>query len=65
MAVKAFVAREPRFYFGMLMRGVVVADQMNLFSLGNASFDEIEKLDPYLMPVFLLAGSDEGAAQDV
>ena len=65
VTVKALVTREPRFYFGMLVRGVVVADQMNRFSFGHASLDEIEKLDPFLMPVFLLAGSDEGAVQDV
>lgn len=54
MHVEAFVLLKPRPHFGMLVRGVVVDDQMQLKMLGRFAVDLFEKLQPFLMPMLAL-----------
>jgi hypothetical protein len=42
---------EPFFDFGMLLRSVVVHDQMEIELLGNGSIDVLQELDEFFMPV--------------
>lgn len=44
MHVKAFMVFQPSLHFWMLVRGVVVDDQMQLKMLGCFSIDLLEKL---------------------
>ena len=61
MHVKAFVLLKPRLHFWMLVRGVVVDDQMQLKMLGRFSIDLLEKLQPFLMPVLALDATDQAS----
>lgn len=42
----------------MLVRGIVVDDQMQLKVLGRFAIDFLEKLQPFLMPVVALDGAE-------
>ncbi|VVQ28128.1 hypothetical protein PS943_00721 [Pseudomonas fluorescens] len=61
MHVEAFVLLKPRLHFWMLVRGIVVDDQMQLKMLGRFSIDLLEKLQPFLMPVLALDGADQAS----
>lgn len=61
MHVEAFVLLKPRPHFWMLVRGVVVDDQMQLKMLGRFAIDLLEKLQPFLMPVLALDGTDQAS----
>ncbi len=39
----------------VFMRGIVIADQVDMFFLGDGLVDQAKKLQPLLMPVPLLA----------
>ena len=59
MHVEAFMFFQPSLHFWMLVGGVVVDDQMQLKMLGRFSIDLLEKLQPFLMPVLALDGTDQ------
>ena len=40
MEVESLVALQPAFHFGVLVRGVVIHDQMNLFVLRSLALDQ-------------------------
>ena len=61
MHVEAFVLLKPRLHFRMLVRGIVVDDQMQLKMLGRFSIDLLEKLQPFLVPVLALDGTDQAS----
>ncbi len=63
--MKSRVALLPCFHLGMFVGRVVVANDMYLFALRDISFDQVQELDPLLMPVLLLALSDDVAVCDV
>jgi hypothetical protein len=47
------------------MRGIVIADQVDMLFLGDGLVDQAEKLQPLLMPVSLLAEAEDLAVQGV
>ena len=59
MHVEAFMLFQPRLHFWMLVRGVVVDDQMQLKMPGRFSIDLLEKLQPLLMPMLALNAADQ------
>jgi len=61
--MKARVLGEPRLNIGMLVRGVVVADQMHFFVLGRFPVDLAQVHEPLLMAVTLLATGNERTVQ--
>jgi len=66
MHVEAFVLLKPRLHFRMLVRGIVVDDQMQLKVLGRfsiGSIDLFEKLHPFLVPVLALDGTDQASLE--
>lgn len=63
MHVEAFVFLQPRLHFGVLVRGVVVDDQMQLKMFGRFSIDRLEKFQPFLMPVLALNGADQASLE--
>lgn len=65
VAVETRVAFKPRLHFLMLVRGVVVTDEMNLPILGHAAFDQVKKAQPFLVAMFLLTLSDHLAIEDI
>jgi hypothetical protein len=52
---KARVSRPPALEFGMLVGGVVVADQVELPIQRDGPVDQTEKLDLLLVAILLLA----------
>src|SRR5688572_29770940 len=65
MEVESRVAFLPRLNLVMFMSGIVVADDVNFFALGNRSADEIEEPNPLLMAVLLHAVANDAAIGDV
>ena len=61
MHVEAFVLLKPCLHFWMLVRGVVVDDQMQLEMLGRFAIDLLEKLQPFPMQVLALDGTDQAS----
>ena len=59
MQVEAWMLGQPRFDLGVLMRRVVIQDQMQLSIWLRLPIDELEKLQPFLMPVSRLALADD------
>ena len=55
MDMEALVAVQPADDLLVFVGGIVVADQVDLFLLGDGLIDEAEKFQPLLMPVPLLA----------
>src|SRR5208283_281035 len=53
--MKARVPRQPALHFGVLMGGVVIADQVELSVGRDGLVDQAEKLEPFLMAMPLLA----------
>src|ERR1035441_9189223 len=53
--MKARVSRQPTLHFGVLMGGVVVADQVKLPVGRDGLIDQAEKLEPLLVAAPLLA----------
>ena len=62
MYVKAGVLLQPVADLGVLMRRVVVDDQVKIFSWRRGGVDESEEFDPLLVPMTLLAKTDDFAA---
>ena len=56
---------EPLPHFGMLVRSVVIENQMDLLTRRNSFVDLTEKMQKLLMPVTWLALRDNGAFQNV
>ena len=65
VAEEAFHPVEPGLDFGVFVRGVVVADHMDLPMRRHCLLHQIQKADPLLMPVLLHAGADDFARGDV
>ena len=63
--MESFIPFKPVLNFFMFVSGVVVADDMNLSIGWNATLDEVEKFDPFLMTMFAHTGSDDGTFLDV
>src|SRR5438445_13715517 len=61
--MEARVLGEPRFNIGMVVRGVVVADQMHFLFLGRLAVDLTQEHEPLLMAVTLLATRNERTIQ--
>lgn len=61
MHVQASVLLKPRLHYWMLVRGIIVHNQMPLKMLGRFSIDLLEKLQPFLMPVLALDGTDKAS----
>lgn len=61
MHVEAFVLLKPSLHFRVFVRGVIVHDQMQLKMLGRFAIDLFEKLQPFLMPVLALDGTDQAS----
>ena len=59
--MKARVSRQPALDLGVLMRGVVVPDQVELPIQGDGLVDQEEKLEPFLMAMPLLAQAEDFA----
>src|SRR4051812_22241047 len=65
MQMEARMLRQPSFDLRMLMRGVVVEDEVQL-ALGRcAALDELEELQPLLVAVTGLAGADDLAVSHI
>ena len=65
MEDKAGVPVEPGANLGVLVRGVVVEDDIDDLAGGDVGFDRIEKADELLMAMALHAAADDPAFQDV
>lgn len=53
--MKSRVTLLPGLHFLMLMRGLIVANNVHFFIRWDTSFDQVQKLDPFLMAVLLFA----------
>jgi len=56
---------EPGFNLFVLMGGVVVADDMDVLSLGNIAADQVEKANPFLVAMLFHAGANDFAAEGI
>jgi len=65
MHMKAFIFFQPCPHFGMLVGGAVVDDQVQLKMLGRFSIDLFQKLQPLLMLVLALDGTDQASLKIV
>src|SRR6516164_718778 len=65
MEMEALVPAEPGADFGVLVRGVIVNDQMHFLRRRGLAVDLVEKADELLMPVAAHALADDLAVQDV
>ena len=63
--VKARMACQPLLHLRMLVRGVVVGDQVQFFAGRRQLVDHAEKLQPLLMTMPVVAHADHGAIQRV
>jgi hypothetical protein len=61
----AGVSLEPGHDLGMLVRSVVVEDDMDHFTGRHLALDGVEKTDEFLVTVFLHAPADDGPVQDI
>src|SRR5579862_6889695 len=65
MEMKPLVPSEPGLNLGMLVRGIVVHDQMEFPRGRGLTIDLVEKADEFLMPVARHALADDTAAKHV
>jgi len=63
--VESRIPLEPGFYLFVLMGGIIVADDMDVFSLGNIAADQVEKANPFLVAVLFHAGADNLTAEGI
>lgn len=63
--VESRIPFEPGFDFFVLMGGVIVADDMDVFLLGNIAADQVEKANPFLVAMLFHAGADDFAAKGI
>ena len=49
----------------MLMRGVIIQNQMHLAVRRGLLFDQFQKLEPFLMPVSILALADDFSVRHI
>ena len=61
----ARVAVEPLADFGVLVRGVVVEDRVDVLAVRDCGFDGIEEADELLMAMAGHVAADDGSVQDV
>ena len=59
--MKPRVALLPGFHLVMFVRGIVIADEVNLLVLWGAPANQIEETQPFLMPVLVHASADHAA----
>ena len=65
MHLEARVLVQPRPHLGVLVRGVVVGDQMQGLALGRLAIDLTQELQPLTVSVALLALADDLAIEHV
>src|SRR6516162_48336 len=65
MEMEALMPRQPGTDFGMLVRGVIVNDQMHFLRRRGLAVDLVEATDELLMPVAAHALADDLAVEDV
>ena len=65
MQVEARMLLQPGHYLGMLVRCVIVADQMQLLALGCLPVDLAQKLQPLDVAMTCLALADDCPIEDV
>jgi hypothetical protein len=63
--MEALVTVQPADDLLVFMRGIVIADQVDMFFLGDGLVNQAEKLQPLLMPVSLLAEAEDLAVKGV
>jgi hypothetical protein len=63
--MEALVTVQPADDLLVFVRGIVIADQVDMFFLGDGLIDQAEKLEPLLMPVSLLAEAEDLAVKGV
>jgi len=63
MHVKARVAAKPTLHFGMFVGRVIVHDHMNLLAGRNDEVDCLEKFQPFLMAMAVIAHGDHPAIE--
>ena len=59
MEMKARISFLPGLHPGLLVRGVIVADHMDLTFRWSGFLDLVKETDPRLMPMLLHAGADD------
>ena len=65
MELKTLISLLPRLSFGVLVCGIVVADDMDLLLAWERLLHLLEKAYPFLMPVLLHAGANDFSCGDV
>ena len=65
MDMETWPCRQPEAHLGVLVRGVVVDDQMDVEGLWHSLIDALEKAKELLMAVAWLAPRDHGAFQNI
>jgi len=65
VGMESRIPLEPGFDLFVLMGGVIVADDMDVLSLGNIAADEVEKANPFLVAMLFHAGADDLAAEGI
>ena len=65
MHVEALAASQPLLYFWVLVSSVIIRDQINVLSFGCDLVDDSQKLQPFLMPMPVVAHADYGAVERV
>ena len=63
--MESLVIFQPAFYLRVLMRGVVVTDNVNLFILGRRLIYLAKKVQPFLMAMPLGAGTQHFPCQGI
>jgi len=65
VGLESRVTFEPGFDLFVLMGGVIVTNDMDVFSVRNIAADQVEKANPFLVAVLFHAGADDFAAERV
>ena len=65
MHLDARVACQPPLDHGVLVRGVVVGDQMQGLALGDLAIKQTQERQPFLVPMPRQAGGEDGALRDI
>src|SRR5260370_210471 len=63
--MKTGMSLEPRLNLGVLVRGVIVGNQMHIKPLGCVAIDHAQKFEPFLMAMSLHALANDAARGDV
>jgi len=63
--MKTRMLRQPSFHRGVLMRGIIIQNQMHFAVRRRLLFDQFQKLEPFLMPVSILALANDFSVRHV